>query len=136
MINQYTLRCCAIILLAAGYGWAGGHFIAAGVPLWAYAFQFVILLLLLVFAVGFLTAMAGPATSPVRLRRNARALTIFAALTLLINIANIIQGAFVKGPFGSHNTFADLVPIGMIIAGDTIWLLTLLRPFAGLRAAQ
>jgi hypothetical protein len=136
MNNTYTLRCCALILLAAGYGWAGGHFIAPDVPLWAYAFQFFILLLLLIFSVGFLTAMAGPAASPVRLRRYAGAITVFAVLTLIINIANIIRGALVQGPVGSHNTFADLVPIGMILAGDIIWLLTLLRPSPGRSVRQ
>jgi hypothetical protein len=28
---------------------------------------------------------------------------------------------------GSHNTLADLVPIGQIIAGDGLWLATLKR---------
>jgi hypothetical protein len=136
MSTHYSLRCTALILLTAGYGWAGGHFIPAGSSPWAYVFQFVILLLLLVFGVGFLTGAAGSAASPAgavaagaapkRLRLNVRALSIFAGLTLIINIANIVQGAMGQHAYGSHNSFADLVPIGMILAGDAIWLLTVL----------
>ncbi len=141
MSHHYPLRCIALILLTAGYGWAGGHFIPAASSPWAYVFQFVILLLLLVFGVGFLTAAAAvaatvgtPAASIAtataataaskRLRRNVRALSIFAGLTLIINIANIVQGAIGGNAYGSHNTFGDLVPIGMILAGDAIWLRT------------
>jgi hypothetical protein len=124
MTKRYTLRCYSLLLLAAGYGWAGGHFIPAGAGPLAYVFQFVMLFLLLVFGVGYLRAMAGAASSHVRLRRNVIALNIFAALTFAINIANIVHGMFVQGPFGSHNTFGDLVPIGMILAGDIGWLLT------------
>ena len=126
MNNNYSRRCAAIILLAAGYGWAGGHFIPAGSPPWAYVFQFVILLLLLIFGLGFLTAATGAPAAPGRLRWNTRALSIFAGLTLIINLANIVQGATGKSAYGSHNSFGDLVPIGMIIAGDVTWLLTIL----------
>ena len=126
MNNSYSLRCAALILLAAGYGWAGGHFIPAGSSPWAYGFQGIILLLLLIFGVGFLTAAVGAPAAPKRLRWNTRALSIFAGLTLMINIANILQGATGKSAYGSHNSFEDLVPIGMIIAGDVIWLLTVL----------
>jgi hypothetical protein len=150
MSTHYSFRCTALILLTAGYGWAGGHFIPAGSSPWAYVFQFVILLLLLVFGVGFLTSAMGAAalsadapgaaaagaagegttgsagSAPKRLRWNVRALSIFAGLTLIINIANIVQGAMGQHAYGSHNSFEDLVPIGMILAGDAIWLLTAL----------
>jgi hypothetical protein len=119
MSHHFSLRCTALLLVTAGYGWAGGHFIPAGSSPWAYVFQFFILLLLLVFGVGFLTASK-------RLRLHVRALSIFAGLTLVINIANIIQGAMGGHAYGSHNSFGDLVPIGMILAGDAIWLLTVL----------
>jgi len=123
MNNIYPLRCVSLLLIAAGYGWAGGHYVPAGSSPWAYVFQFVILLLLMVFSVGFLTAAAATAAAG-RLRWNTRALSVFAGLTLVINIANVVQGAMGKSAFGSHNSFADLVPIGMIIGGDVIWLVT------------
>ena len=117
MSHHFSLRCAALLLVTAGYGWAGGHFIPAGSSPWAYVFQFIILLLLLIFGVGFLTATK-------QLRLHVRALSIFAGLTLVINIANIVQGAMGGHAYGSHNSFGDLVPIGMILAGDAIWLLT------------
>jgi len=130
MTSQFTVRVWALLLLAAGYGWAGGHFIPADAPLWAYAFQFVMLLLLFIFAVGFLKTTAGLSISVVRARRNIIALTVYAILTLLINAANIVRGALQGGPYGSHNTFADLIPIMLIMAGDVLWLLTLIRKTA------
>ena len=134
MNSTYSLRCTALILLAAGYGWAGGHFIPADSSPWVYLFQFVVLSLLLVFGVGFLSASAGTATggqgAAARLRMNTRALSIFAGLTLVINIGNIVQGAIGKSAYGSHNSFADLVPICMIIAADAIWLLTVIKKTA------
>jgi hypothetical protein len=126
MSHHFSLRCTALLLLTAGYGWAGGHFIPAGSSPWAYVFQFIILLLLLVFGVGFLTASAATPAAPKRLRWRVRALSIFAGLTLVINIANIVQGAMGGNAFGSHNSFGDLTPIGMILAGDAIWLLSVL----------
>lgn len=124
MTNQFTprafttLRIAALFLMTAGYGWAGGHFIPANAPFWAYLFQFAVLLILLTFAIGFLRPAA---------RWSTLGLTIFAALTLLINAANIIRGATNSSSFGSHNSFADLVPIGLIIFGDALWLLTILQ---------
>ena len=123
---RVTIRLWAILLLAAGYGWAGGHFIPGDAPLWAYAFQLCLLLILFVLATGFIKAMAGTkgsaSTAAARIRRNLIGLNIFAVLTLLINIANIVRGIVQNGHYGSRNTFADLVPIVLIISGDLLWL--------------
>jgi surface polysaccharide O-acyltransferase-like enzyme len=58
-----------------------------------------------------------------------RGLTIFSALSFLINIANIIHGSLntSSNSFGSHNTMADLVPIAIILTGTGLWLLTIKR---------
>ena len=114
----------AIVLLAAGYGWAGGHYIPADSPLVAYIFQFMVIGFLLVAGGAFLTPVAeGVQTQhwPVR------ALSIFVVLSMLINIGNIIHGAVNTDPhaFGSHNSFADLVPIGIILIGSGLWISTL-----------
>jgi len=116
MSYLFTLRIWAILIVSAGYGWAGGHFIPSDAPVWAYAFQFVLLLVLLILATGFLKA-----------RRNIVGLNIFAVLTLVVNIVNIVRGAVQNGPYGSHNTIADLVPIILIMAGDLLWLATSFR---------
>ena len=108
------IRSASIILISAGYGWAGGHYIPLNAPLLAYGFQFVIIAIILILGTG-----------------SVKGFTIFASLSLLINILNIIHGAFNSGKdsFGSHNTFADLVPIGLIIMGAVLWLTTLSPAF-------
>jgi|GEM_PF-1739016 hypothetical protein len=122
MKYRFTLRLWAILLMAAGYGWAGGHFIPGDAPVWAYAFQFCMLLVLFLLATGFLKAAAGIVTAAPRVRRNMVGLTIFSVLTLLINIANIVRGAGQGMHYGSKNSFADIVPIALIIVGDIMWL--------------
>ena len=122
MSYRFTFRLWSILLLAAGYGWAGGHFIPGDAPVWAYAFQWGLLLILFVLATGFLKATAGGVTAASRIRRNIAGLTIFSVLTLLINIVNIVRGGGQGMHYGSKDSFADLVPIGLIIAGDLLWL--------------
>lgn len=120
-----------------GYGWAGGHFIPQDAPFWAFLFQFLMLLLLTIFAIGYLRSAMGyrqPAigypqptigpkqAAPARTNNSIVALNLFAALTLIINVVNVIRGSANTGAFGSHNTFSDLVPIGLIVIGDVLWL--------------
>ena len=77
----------------------------------------------MIFAVGFLQSPGrGEGAGPARRNIFVTALNIFAALTLVVNVANVIRGAANGSPFGSHNSFADLVPIGFIVIGDVIWL--------------
>ncbi len=111
----FKLRVTAIILIAVGYGWAGGHFIPSDSPAIAYLFQAVVIAILLVLALGFFSIP--------RPKWALRGLTIFAAISLVINVANIIKGASgAESSFGSHNTLADLVPIGILIVSEILWL--------------
>ena len=120
----FKLRVVAIFLMAAGYGWAGGHFIPAGSPFLAYVFQVAVLSILLVLSLGFLNMPAerGQAKPPPKWAL--RGLNIFATLSLAINLANIVRGFTNSGAvaFGSHNTPDDLVPICMLIVGDVLWI--------------
>jgi hypothetical protein len=132
MKPNLTLRTGALLLIAAGYGWAGGHFIPEGSPTAAYLFQGCMILVLLTCSAGYLGSVVR-STDPRGARRWMIALTVYTALTLLINVANVIQGAVSHGTnaYGSHNTVADLIPIGMIVGGDIVWLLGLRRRNAG-----
>lgn len=98
--------------MAAGYGWAGGHYIPADSNPFAYLFQFAVIALIVWLGINY--------------TRYVKGLTIFSLITLGINILNIVHGAVSpdKNSFGSHNTFADLVPILLIIGGAVLWLLT------------
>jgi hypothetical protein len=124
--NNLKVRIASIMLIAAGYGWAGGHYIPANSPAVAYIFQLIIIIVLLVLGVGFLSLSEN---EKLKGHWSIRGLSIFSAISLLANIANIIHGAFysAKVSYGSHNSFADLVPIGLIIIGTTMWLITLFQ---------
>jgi len=124
--NVYKIRSASILLISAGYGWAGGHYIPVNSPITAYLFQIVIILILLVLGIKFFTL---PENEKNNNNRTIKSLSIFSALSLVINILNIVHGFFNHNPnsFGSHNTFADLVPISIIIIGTALWLLTLIK---------
>ncbi|HEY2582415.1 MAG TPA: hypothetical protein VGI43_11445 [Mucilaginibacter sp.] len=120
----FKLKVTAIILVAAGYGWAGGHFIPQDSQLFVYFFQFIILLILLILSIGFFNPQVVGGQVRPHSRWGIIGLNVFTAITLVINIANIIHGFNNTGhdAFGSHNTLADLVPMGIIMIGDIVWL--------------
>ena len=123
---QTKLRIAAIILISAGYGWAGGHYIPANSPVVAYSFQFIIITFLLLASIKYLS------TNEIERQQSnwsVIALSIFSILSLVVNILNIIHGAYTTDPnsYGSHNTLADLVPIGFIILGTLLWISTMFR---------
>lgn len=123
---QTKLRIAAIILISAGYGWAGGHYIPANSPVVAYSFQFIIIAFLLVAGIKYLS------TNEIERQQSnwsVIALSIFSILSLVVNILNIIHGVYTTDPnsYGSHNTLADLVPIGFIILGTLLWISTMFR---------
>ena len=124
--NIYKIRCASIIIIAAGYGWAGGHYIPVNSSIIAYSFQLIVIVVLLVLGVKFLSLAENEKHKS---NWSIKGLTIFSALSLLINILNIIHGFFNNSinSFGSHNTFADLVPIALIIIGTGLWLVTTIQ---------
>jgi len=125
METSLKIRTAAIILMAAGYGWAGGHYIPSSSGLLAYLFQFIIIGALLISGIAFFTVgeSAGRAH-----KRAVTALNVLSVVFFIINILNIAHGFFNTDPksFGSHNTFADLVPIAIILLGSGLWMVTML----------
>lgn len=122
--NILICRIISIAIMAAGYGWAGGHFIPPNSSPIAYLFQIIILLILFILATGYLKL---PDEKKWEKHWSIRGLTIFSGLSFLINIANIIHGSMniSSNSFGSHDTLADMVPIGIILTGTGLWLLSL-----------
>jgi predicted acyltransferase len=124
MNTVFKTRSAAIILMAAGYGWAGGHYIPSNSDLTAYLFQIALVGAILLAGVAFLSN-----SETIKGKRNwaITSLNILSFAFFVINIANIIHGFFNTNPnsFGSHNTFADLVPIVIILVGSALWILTL-----------
>ena len=127
MRTSYKIRNAAIILMAAGYGWAGGHYIPSNSSFLAYLFQFIIIGVLLISGIAFFNV--GDAVGGNR-KRAVTTLSILSVVFFIINILNIVHGFFNTDPksFGSHNTFADLVPIAIILLGSGLWIVTIL-PF-------
>jgi predicted acyltransferase len=127
MNTSFKIRSAAIVLIAAGYGWAGGHYIPSNSNMFAYLFQCIILGVLLLLAIKFFSL-----AETERYKRNwaTNGLSFFSVLFLLINILNIVHGFFNTDihSFGSHNTLADLVPIAIILTGSALWITTIL-PF-------
>ena len=123
MKTSFKTRSAAIILMAAGYGWAGGHYIPANSNLLAYLFQFIILGLLLLFGLKFFSLTE---TEKLKPSWPVKGLSILSVLFFLINVLNIVHGFFNTDPnsFGSHNTFADLVPVVIILVGAGLWIVT------------
>jgi hypothetical protein len=126
MNTYFKTRTAAIILMAAGYGWAGGHYIPSNSPLVAYLFQFIIIGVLLLLGIKFFSTAENKNDTP---NWAIRGLSIFSVLFFVINVLNIVHGFFNTNPnsFGSHNTFADLVPIVIIILGSGLWIVTIIR---------
>ena len=122
----FKIRCASIILISTGYGWAGGHYIPVDSSIVAYSFQFIIIVTLLILSIKFLSLEENDKHKS---NWSIKGLSIFSALSLLINILNIVHGAYSSdiNSFGSHNSFADLVPIVLIIFGTGLWLSTVLR---------
>ena len=126
MSNVYKIRSAAIILISAGYGWAGGHYIPVNSSILEYLFQFIIISILMVLGIRFFCL---PENEKNNNNRTIKGLSIFSVLSFVINMLNIIHGFInpATNSFGSHNSFADLVPISIIIAGTGLWLLTLIK---------
>ena len=120
----YKIRCASIILLAAGYGWAGGHYIPGDSSIISYLFQFIVLGLLLWMGITYLSQGIN---DHLKSNWSIKGLSIFSVLSLLINILNIVHGTYNNDvhSFGSHNSLADLIPIIIIILGTILWLITL-----------
>lgn len=124
--STYKIRCASIIIMSAGYGWAGGHYIPADSSIIAYLFQFIVIVLLVAMGVHF---FSNSINENQKSNWSTKGFTIFSILSLLINILNIIHGAYNHDvhSFGSHNSLADLVPIVIIILGTALWLITIAK---------
>jgi NADH:ubiquinone oxidoreductase subunit 6 (subunit J) len=122
----FKTRCAAIMFIAAGYGWADGHYIPANSSILLYVLQFIIISVFLVMCIKFLTI---PEKDRLKSNWSVTGLSIFSIISLLINVLDIIHGAYSShiNSFGSHNTFADLVPLALLIIGNSLWIITIIK---------
>jgi hypothetical protein len=116
--NFFKTRFAAIILIGAGYGWGGGHYIPVHHTIPAYIFQCIIITALLILGIRSLTISENKSSWPVTV------FSIFSVLLLLINIMNSIHRGHISTAnfLGLHNTFANLVPVAFSITGNILWV--------------
>jgi hypothetical protein len=122
--NFFKTRFAAIILIAAGYVWAGSHYIPSHPTMPAYLFQCIIITALLILGIRSLTVLESEqhkSSWPVTV------FSIFSVLLLLINIMNSIHRGHISTAnfLGLHNSFANLVPVAFLITGNILWVISI-----------
>jgi predicted acyltransferase len=125
----FKIRCAAIILIAAGYGWAGGHYIPAHFSIEAYIFQFIIIAAILIMGIRSLSISVNEKHTS---NWSVMGLSIFSVLLLLLNILNALNiihwgHNLNANSFGSHNSFTDLVPVVLLMTGNGLWATTIVQ---------
>jgi NADH:ubiquinone oxidoreductase subunit 6 (subunit J) len=122
----FKIRCAAIILIAAGYGWGDGHYIPANSSILAYVFQFIILFALLIMGIRSLSISENENHKS---NWSVTGLSIFSGVLLLINIVKIIHWGHNSNAnsFGSHNSFAGMVPVTLLIIGNILWAISIVQ---------
>jgi len=124
--NFFKIRYAAIILIAAGYGWAGGHYIPAHSSMLIYLFQFGIIVTLLIMGITFLSI---PESEKNKSNWSMTGISILLILSLLINILNVIHGVHNSGSnyFDTYNNFASLAPVALLVTGNGLWVTTIVQ---------
>ena len=122
----YKLQVTAIVLMVAGWGWAGGNF-SSGLPLWNVLLHLVPLLWLLGHTLQFFrTPEAGQGTAA-RKRGTDIGISVFAIVTLIACTVLVVLGIANPNPdsVGVHNLW-DWVSTIILFVGTFLWLGTLI----------
>lgn len=139
MTNTRTRQIVGIILLAAGWGWAGANFTPTDSQWWNYLLHTIPILLLLVLSLGFFSVSDDHDRAESKSGWANIGLSILAGISFIGFIAGIILG--VSNPNGAFGitTTGDWVAAVMLILGGLIWLTTLIpvsRDNAGIKPAN
>lgn len=115
-----------IVLLAAGWGWAGSNFTPGDVPWWNVALHAIPVLILLLLSLGFFSAENARQRGEAHSNWASIGLSIVAAISLIGFVAGIIMG--VTNPAGAYgiSTPGDWVAAVMLILGGLGWLTALI----------
>lgn len=120
------LQITAIILLTAGWGWAGGNF-SAGLPLWNMLLHCIPILLLLVMSLQIFRVRGAQQGVESNARGARIGMSIFAIVSIIGAIVLVVLGATNPDPnsVGVHNLW-DWFPTIIIIGSSLLWLTTLI----------
>jgi hypothetical protein len=126
MTNTRMRQIAGIILLAAGWGWAGANFTPSDASWWNYLLHTIPILILLVLSLGFFRASDAHQSA----RSNGGwaniGLSIFAGISFIGYIAGIILGATNPNSQYSISTIGDWFAAVILILGGLVWLTTLI----------
>ena len=126
MTNTRMRQIAGIVLLAAGWGWAGANFTPADSPWWNYLLHTIPILILLVLSLGFFRVSGDHE----RARSNGGwasvGLSIFAAISFIGYIVGTILGSTNLNSQYSISTIGDWVAAVILIVGGFVWLTTLI----------
>ena len=126
MTNTRMRQIAGIILLAAGWGWAGANFTPADSPWWNYLLHTIPILILLVMSLGFFRV----SDTHQHTRSNGGwasiGLNIFAAISFIGFIVGIILGSTNLNSQYSISTTGDWFAAVTVILGGLLWLTTLI----------
>lgn len=126
MTNTRMRQIAGIILLAAGWGWAGANFTPSDSPWWNYLLHTIPILILLVLSLGFFRVTGDHE----RARSNGGwasiGLSIFAGISFIGYIVGIILGTSNPNSAYGISTIGDWVAAVVLIVGGFVWLTTLI----------
>lgn len=115
-----------IILLTAGWGWAGANFTPSDSSWWNYLLHAIPILILLVLSLGFFRARDAHQSA----RSNGGwaniGLSIFAGISFIGYVAGIILGASNPNSAYGISTIGDWFAAVILILGGLVWLTTLI----------
>ena len=122
----FKLQTTAIILLTAGWGWAGGNF-TAGLPLWNMLLHCIPILLLLAISLQIFRIRGTQHDAESDARGSMIGMSIFAIVSIIGAIVLVVLGATNPDPnsVGVHNLW-DWFPTIIIIGSSLLWLTTLI----------
>jgi hypothetical protein len=131
----FKTRFAAIILIVAGYGWAGGYYIPSNSHSLAYVIQFIIIVALLIMGIRSLNILENEKHKS---NWSVTGLSIFSVLLLLINILHFIHWGHNSSTnsFGSYNSFAGLVPVAFLITGNVLWIISIVQRIRYVKKAR
>ena len=126
MTNTRIRQIAGIILLAAGWGWAGANFTPADSPWWNYLLHTIPILILLVLSLGFFRARDAHQSARPNGGWANIGLSIFAGISFIGYIAGIILGASNPNSAYGISTTGDWFAAVILILGGLVWLTTLI----------
>ncbi|HEX6480775.1 MAG TPA: hypothetical protein VF043_18200 [Ktedonobacteraceae bacterium] len=126
MTNTRTRQIAGIILLAAGWGWAGANFTPSDSQWWNYLLHAIPILLLLVLSLGFFSGSGDHERAGSNGGWASIGLSIIAGISFIGYIVGIILGTSNPNSAYGISTFGDWVAAIILILGGLSWLTTLI----------